>query len=157
MIGPPPNSTLFPYPPLSRSPRRASRAPPARPLFLPAPRLDPAAAFVLHRDFHSLAHQPQRPPPGTLERLGGYRPRRSSEQQVIEGGSRYGDEIGLEPHPIHGHAVPIHLHLVGLGADGHEILHRTVPPTPLFFTPPPSLPRSPPAPSGGRDRTPARP
>src|SRR2546426_11880909 len=137
--------------------RRAYRASAARPLALAARRLDPAAAFVLHRHFHPLAHQPQRPPAGTLERLGGYGPRRSTEQQVIEGRSRYGGEVGLEHHPIHGYTIPFYLDLEGLGADGHEVLHRTVPPTPLFFTPPPSLPPSPPAPSGGRDRTPARP
>jgi len=56
-------------------------------LALAARRFDPAAAFVLHRDFHPLAHQPQDPPPRTVERLGCYGPRRSTEQQVIDGRS----------------------------------------------------------------------
>src|SRR5205823_10713468 len=105
--------------------RRAYRASAARPLALAARRLDPAAAFVLHRYFHPLAHQPQRPPAGTLERLGGYGPRRSTEQQVIEGRSRYGGEVGLDSNPPDHHAGVFQPDFADLSTAGHEIVHRT--------------------------------
>src|SRR6266853_1523132 len=72
------------------------------------------------------------PPPGagwlflpiaSLLRLGRDGPRLSAEQQMIERRPRYRGEIAVEPHPIHGHAVPVHLDLVGLRANRHEVLH----------------------------------
>src|SRR5205814_3754419 len=84
----------------------------------PARRLGPASLLVLHRDFHSLPQQPQRPAAGTLERLDRHGPRLATQQQMIEWRPRNGSEIGLDPHPIHGHTGPVHLHITGSSSDG---------------------------------------
>src|SRR6266404_7978 len=103
--------------------RCVHRPPAGRRLALPADRLAPAAALVLHHHLHPLPQHSQRPPPIALQRLGRDGPRLSAEQQMIERRPRYRGEIAVEPHPIHGHAVPVHLDLVGLRANRHEVLH----------------------------------
>src|SRR5437879_5792198 len=87
-------------------------------------RLDLAGPLVHHLDLHSLTDDPQRPPPhAPWERLGRDGPRLTTEEQVVQGGARYRDEVRLERLPVHQHTGPFHFHFDGLGADADEVLH----------------------------------
>src|SRR2546425_214428 len=92
-------------------------------LALGADRLASALALVLHQHLHPLPHHPQRPPPNALQRLGRDGPRLSAQQQMIEGRPRYRRELAFDLHPIHGHTVAVHLHLMHPRTDRDEIRH----------------------------------
>ncbi len=86
-------------------------------------RLGLAGLLVLYRHFHPLAHHAHCPLPVALERLGGHGPRLPAQEQVIERRAGQRGEVRVDCLPAHQHAVAVHLHLDGLGADGDEVLH----------------------------------